>query len=101
MTTGVKLTKMSQSLLYHHLKEKGEMSRQATSRSIQAIEVETKDLFGLTPSLNNIWKSMRNRDFSKKVRDFLWKHAHGIFRLGAFWNNVPGLEDRGVCPTRV
>jgi hypothetical protein len=41
---------------------------------------------------------MRHRDISKKIRDFLWKHAHGIYRLGPFWNNTNGYEERGTCP---
>ena len=41
---------------------------------------------------------MRHKDVTKKIRDFLWKHAHGIYRLGSFWNHIPGCEDRAECP---
>ena len=50
-----------------------------TSRSLEIIKEETKDKFGLVPTTNTVWRSMRHRDISKKIRDFLWKHAHGVY----------------------
>ena len=96
--TGAKLNSISQTLTYHHLKGKGEITRRATSRSLRTIEEETKEVFGLTPTTEAIWRSMGHRDISRKTRDFLWKHAHGLYRLGSFWNNIEGYEERGVCP---
>ena len=52
----------------------------------------------VNPPDEAIWRSVRHRDITKKVRDFLWKHMHGIFKLGSFWNHIPELEDRAVCP---
>ena len=57
-----------------------------------------KETFGETPTDEAIWKSMRHKDITKKIQDFLWKHAHGIFRLGAFWTHIPSFEDRAECP---
>ena len=34
----------------------------------------------------------------QKIRDFLWKHTHGIYRSGSFWNHIPGCENRVKCP---
>ena len=59
-TTGMKLTKASQSLIYHHLKGKRALARQATSRSLEAVKAEVKDLFGLTPTTEATWRSMRH-----------------------------------------
>jgi ribonuclease HI len=98
MASGAMLTKATQSMIYQHLKERRSIERQATQRALSRVEEEDKDIFGLTPTANAIWRSMRHRDISKKARDFLWKHAHGIFRLGSFWNNIPGLEERGTFP---
>ena len=96
--TGAKLTSLSQTLAYHHLKNGGEITRRATSKSLRTVEGETKEIFGLTPTTNAIWRSMRHRDISKKARDFLWKHAHRLYRIGSFWNNIDGYEERGICP---
>src|ERR1700753_701918 len=57
-----------------------------------------KEINGGTPSSEAIWKGMRSKDVTKKIRDFLWRHAHGIYRLGDFWNHIPGYEDRAECP---
>ena len=40
---------------------------------------------------------MRHKDITKKVRDLLWKHVHGIYRLRSF-QNIPRYEERMVCP---
>ena len=91
MTTGVKLVKASKSLIYHHLKEKRAVTRQATLRSLEAVKKEAKDLFGLTPTMEAIQRSMRHWDISKKIRDSLWKHAHGTTdsaRFGAAYEDT-------------
>lgn len=98
MVTGVRLEAASQSMIYHHLKGKGKITRQATSRTLRIVEETTKEMFGLTPTTEAIWRSMRHGDISKKIRDLLWKHAHGIYRLGTFWDNIDGYEERGTCP---
>ena len=45
-----------------------------------------------------IWENIRHRGVSKKVWDFLWKHIHGIYRLGRFWSHILGYEERATCP---
>ena len=98
VTTGAKLAAVTQSLICHRLKGEGEVMRKMTSRSLEIIKEEAKDKFGLVPTTSAVWRSIRHRDISKRIRDFLWKHAHGVYRLGAFWNNVSGYEERGTCP---
>jgi ribonuclease HI len=98
MTTGAQLQRVSQSLIYHHLTNKGEIDRTSTRRSIEKIKVAAKELFGETPSNEAIWKGMRHKDIAKKIRNFLWKHSHGVYRLGRFWTHIPGLESRAECP---
>ena len=70
----------------------------ATQRSIEKIKIATEEIFGETPSSEGIWRSTRHKDVTKKIRDFLWKHIHGIYRLGSFWEHIPGCEDRAECP---
>ena len=98
MNTGAALPQTSQSLIYHHLTNEGEIRRTTTERTLKSVKTATKDIFGETPTNEAIWKSLRNRDVTKKVRDFLWKHMHGIYRLGNFWNHIPGCESRATCP---
>jgi ribonuclease HI/exonuclease III len=98
MVTGAKLTRISQSAVYALLTDTGEVTRRATRQSVEKIKTATKEIFGEAPTTEAVWRSMRHRDMTKKVRDFLWKHAHGIYKLGSFWNHIPGFEDRAECP---
>ena len=38
------------------------------------------------------------RNTPPNIRSFLWKMLHGGFKVGKYWNNIPGYEDRGQCP---
>src|SRR6202000_3478502 len=98
MMTGAALARTSQSMIYRHLTNGEDIKRVATQRSKEKIKIAIKELFEETPTDETIWKGMRHRDITKKIRDFLWKHAHGIYRLGNFWTHIPGLEDRAECP---
>ena len=98
VTTGAKLAQTGQNLIYHYLKGAGGAKRVATRRTIERIKTAAKENFGETPTEAAIWKSMRHKDITKKVRDFLWKHAHGIYRLGNAWSHIPGCENRATCP---
>ena len=98
MATGARLAEVSQSMLYYHLTNSGEINRRATRRSVKKIKVTVKEIFGETPTEEAIWKGLRHKDITRKVRDFLWKHAHGMYRLGSFWTHIPGHEGRATCP---
>ena len=98
VTTGAKLNKTSQGLIYRRLDNRGEIVRRATNRLLNLVRDVAEIIFDVTPTEDTVWKSMRHKDMTKKVRDFLWKHAHGIYRLGSFWNNIPGYEKKGDMP---
>ena len=99
MNTGASLTKVTQSLIYSHLINRGKPSRVATTRSVETITIAIKEAFGVTPAEPAVWGGMRHKDVSKKIRDFLWKSAHGLYRIGGFWKHIPGLEGRADCQT--
>ena len=98
VTTGAKLNRITQSTIYKHLKNKQNITRRTTNRSLNLIRNATKTAFDFTPTDEAIWKSVRHKDITKKVRDFLWKQMHGIYRLGNFWTNIPECEERAICP---
>ena len=98
MATGAALAQLSQSMAYRHLTNSEEIRRVATQQSKEKIKEAVKEIFGETPMDKAIWKSIRHRDITKKIQDFLWKHAHRIYRLGKFWTHIPGLENRAECP---
>ena len=98
MVTGARLARISQSAIYAPLTDTGEVARRATQQLVEKIKTANKEIFGEAPTTEAVWRSMRHRDVTRKVRDFLWKHVHGIYKLGSFWNHVPGYEDRAECP---
>ena len=98
MTTGAKLAQTSQSLIYRDLTNRGNIRRITTERTIMKIKDAIKDTFQETPTDEAIWKSMRHRDITRKIKDFLWKNAHGIYKLGDVWKHIPGYENRATCP---
>jgi hypothetical protein len=51
-----------------------------------------KDLSGHLPTNSTIWKSIRSRDLTRNIRDFLWKNIHRAHKCGAYWDNIPGYE---------
>ncbi|KAJ7670166.1 hypothetical protein DFH06DRAFT_981264, partial [Mycena polygramma] len=52
---------------------------------------------GKSPTAAAIWKSVRHKDLSRQLKTFLWKAIHGAHRVGKFWTNIPGYEDRATC----
>ena len=60
----------------------------------------TKEILEETPTDEAIWKGTRHKDITRKIRDFLWKHTHGIYRIGALWTHIPGHNIRPECPIR-
>ena len=98
MVTGAALAQTSQSLIYKYLTNGKGVTRVATQRSKDKIRIAAKEIFDETPTDEVIWKSMRHKDITRKIRDFLWKHTHGVYRLGAFWTHIPGLENRAEFP---
>lgn len=90
----------SQAKLFHDIKKlKDVKPRESTKVNIGRTQAGVDDYFQLLPSPEAIWKSMRSRDISRNVRDYLWKNMHNAYKLGKSWNNIPNLEQRGLCPT--
>jgi len=46
----------------------------------------------------NIWLATKHKDLTRKTRDFLWKSSQHAYKIGEYWNNIPGYEERGTCP---
>ncbi|KAG1781340.1 hypothetical protein EV702DRAFT_1177564 [Suillus placidus] len=53
------------------------------------------DLNNATPTSDQVWSSIRNKDIPKSIRGFLWKSLHEAYKIGKFWDNIPQYEIRG------
>jgi hypothetical protein len=48
-----------------------------------------QDLNRTTPSDADIWLSIRDKDITNTIRDFLWKCLHQGYKYGTHWRNIP------------
>ncbi|KAJ7102026.1 hypothetical protein C8R44DRAFT_640984 [Mycena epipterygia] len=95
---GVKLAKLTQALAYAGIKElKTAISRKASDNNIKQILSSLQQEFRRRYTAPEIWKSIRNKDFSRQVKNFLWKSVHSAHRIGNFWKHIPECEERGIC----
>jgi exonuclease III len=97
---GAKLSEMSQADMYRCIIERKRQN--ATRRRTETMINKTKAALlaanGRIPEQEEIWKSMRNKDFSRSQRTFKWKAMHGAYKIGAYWRNIPNYEERAICP---
>ena len=98
VATGAELPWVTQSLIYHHMVDQGCIQRVKMRTSLERIKMAVREVFNETLTEEAIWRSMRHKDITRKVCDFLWKHAHRVYRLRAFWSHILGYEDRVECP---
>ncbi|KAF7982921.1 hypothetical protein HWV62_25202 [Athelia sp. TMB] len=45
----------------------------------------------------NIWKATLNKDVRRTVRTYLWKTLHRAYKIGKYWQNITGWEQREKC----
>ncbi|KAJ7151848.1 hypothetical protein C8R43DRAFT_886501 [Mycena crocata] len=95
---GTKLATLTQAMAYRAIKElRDKVTRKATESNVQTIQEAIRTAFGKTPTVGAVWKSIRNKDISRQVRNFLWKSVHGANRVGKYWRHIPDMEDRANC----
>ncbi|KAJ7925717.1 hypothetical protein B0H13DRAFT_2314309 [Mycena leptocephala] len=96
--SGAKLSTLTQATAYRAIKELRETVHcQSTDENIRATQEAVKLLYKRKPTAAAIWKSIRNQDISRQIKNFLWKTIHGAHRIGKFWSNIPEMEDRANC----
>ncbi|KAJ7844052.1 hypothetical protein B0H13DRAFT_2239235 [Mycena leptocephala] len=57
------------------------------------IQTSTHECYGFLPTTQQIWKSVRHKDFTRQIRNFLWKTIHGAHRTGKYWLHIPECEE--------
>jgi ribonuclease HI len=102
--TGAKLSVTTQSLAYKAIRERKMKTklkkRDRTVVNIEKIKAEIEDGFASRPTESKIWKSMRSKDFSRQIRNFLWKTTHDAYIVGTHWlreSNSPEKKERSQC----
>jgi ribonuclease HI/exonuclease III len=98
--TGAKLSTMTQATLYKGIcNTKTTKYRTKTIAQLDITRWAIEQINGSLPSDETIWKSIRKKNLSRPIREFLWKNLHQAQRCGPFWTNIPNQEHKGVCPT--
>jgi len=97
--TGAKLASLEQRDFYKIISNKRRIpTRSRANRIIGRIQACAKATFGSTPKTKDIWLATKHKDLTRKTRDFLWKSTQHAYKIGEYWNNIPGYEGRGTCP---
>ncbi|KAG1745582.1 hypothetical protein EDD22DRAFT_786041 [Suillus occidentalis] len=97
--TGMKLSTGSQKLFYQnirHAKQPAKQCRRTNMNMAMAIHA-VRDISGQTPTSEQVWLAIRDRDTPKNIRGFLWKCLHGTYKISEFWEKIPQFEQRGKC----
>ncbi|KAI0716316.1 hypothetical protein C8Q76DRAFT_723701 [Earliella scabrosa] len=63
------------------------------SRIIATMEAD----LGVSPTVPALWKAVRGKDVPRQLRDFYWLAMHQAHRVGKYWTNIPGYEQRADC----
>ncbi|KAJ3714177.1 hypothetical protein C8R42DRAFT_591672 [Lentinula raphanica] len=103
--TGLRLSKITQSMAEKAIKRKKakssayqrKLQRRATIRSLGMAQATAAEINGSTPSETALWKSIRNRDITKRIQFFLWMLYHDAYKVGDYWEQIPGFEHRANC----
>ncbi|KIO07040.1 hypothetical protein M404DRAFT_137520 [Pisolithus tinctorius Marx 270] len=83
-------------LIAHHAAGNPDVKRQ-TKVNLALTQHAVRCLWGNTPPEPQIWKSVRNKELPRNIRNFLWKSIHGCYKIGEYWLKIPLHEMRGTC----
>jgi hypothetical protein len=98
LITGLSLHQATQSLLYQEILDlKKAPARAASTLNLGIASACVEELTKKPPSDQALWTSLRSKDFTPKIRAFLWKVAHNAYKVGKYWTNIPTCEQRAKC----
>ncbi|KAJ7711323.1 hypothetical protein B0H16DRAFT_1667787 [Mycena metata] len=92
---------LTQRLAYAGIKErKTAVTRKATDNNVKQIQTAIKLQSGTRPMSAEIWASIRHKDFTRQVRNFLWKSVHSAHRIRTFWKHIPEYLEHIILKCR-
>ncbi|KAJ7867568.1 hypothetical protein B0H13DRAFT_1636094 [Mycena leptocephala] len=95
---GAKLEKLTQAIAYAGIRErKAPVLRKFSVNNVTQVITAIKNNFNHSPTPAQVWKSIRHKDFTCQVKNFLWKSLHSAHRIGAFWKHIPECEECAIC----
>lgn len=64
---------------------------------LQDITAAVKSQTGSSPEPAQIWKSIRDPDIPRRIRNFLWIAVHSAHKVGNYWKHIPDCDARVTC----
>ncbi|KAJ7065755.1 hypothetical protein C8F01DRAFT_982855 [Mycena amicta] len=87
--TGASLAEMTQAKAYREIKRRKKLkelaSRTRTRDNLEKAKDEMEDACGHRPKDEQIWRSQKNKDLSKKQQAFMWMVTHDAYAVGSHW----------------
>ncbi|KAH7910890.1 ribonuclease H-like protein [Hygrophoropsis aurantiaca] len=97
---GIQLMNTTQALAYRAVKQhlnKKTKKRRATRVNLDIARHAIHEHSGKWLSDEAIWNSCSSAELSNKSKQFIFRAIHGSFKVGEYWMNIPGFEQRARC----
>ena len=95
---GASLAKLEQRDFYRILRDKRKLPPRRTSDlNVEMVQEALQETYSVKPTIERVWLATKHRDLARKVRDFLWKSTQGTYKIGSYWTNIDGYQDRAIC----
>ncbi|KAH9917474.1 uncharacterized protein B0H18DRAFT_883793 [Fomitopsis serialis] len=95
--SGAKMSTLTQALAYRGIRASATATeRRTTNKHLSEIRACLAPRKGPVQD-GEIWSEIRHADIRRVITDFLWKSIHGAYRIGSYWKNIPGYEERAKC----
>ncbi|KAH9858722.1 hypothetical protein C2E23DRAFT_717188 [Lenzites betulinus] len=96
---GAKLAGISQKFAYESILQwKNAPLRRRTECAVSMIKEALNDDFALNLGCSRIWSNVWGKEIAVKTSVFFWKMMHDAYRVREYWKNIPGYENRAICP---
>ncbi|KAG1774668.1 hypothetical protein EV702DRAFT_1121860, partial [Suillus placidus] len=59
-----------------------------TTNNLDVTRFAIQEITGHLETDATIWSNSRNKDISKKTKQFIFKALHGAHKIGEFWTNI-------------
>ncbi|KAI0039428.1 RnaseH-domain-containing protein [Auriscalpium vulgare] len=96
--SGAKLSTLTQALAYRGIRAaRDKPLRRSTVRNIYAVRDAIHTSLGSLATIPSVWTSCRHRDIPRPIQQFLFRSLHHSYKIGAYWESIPGYEHRASC----
>ncbi len=73
------------------------LDRRDTNENVTLALVAASECCKAEITREQLWRSIRRKDFNRSARFFLWMLLHNSYVVGHHWKHIDGCEDRIKC----